>query len=110
MTVKTLICIPWSMMSDAEIADARTRATKRVLTLGGEPVCFDAPKELRSNQNVRDGDTDPFLYILSEMIRLMAGCRAVFMVKEWQHALETRIENSLAVSYGLTVYREEEFE
>ena len=102
---KIMISQPMAGLTDFEIDEARENAVKLLESKGFEIV--DTLFSEFTYKDLSDLDIKHIpLYYLSQSLKYMSKCDAVYFCKGWENARGCEIEHKAAVEYGLECFYE----
>ena len=104
-----MISQPMSGLSNEEITNVQNRAYQK-LRLNGYDVINTLFLDYPSDEWLKasKGIIQPSIFYLSNAVREMSKCDAVYFVKGWKEARGCKIEHEIAKEYGLELIYEEE--
>ena len=106
---RVMISQPMSGLTDDEITQTQNRAYQHLRDIGYDVVntlFLDYPSD--EDLKVSRGIIQPHIFYLSNAVREMSKCDAVYFVKGWKDARGCKIEHEIAREYGLELIYEEE--
>lgn len=106
---RVMISQPMNGLSDEEITLTQNRAYQHLRDIGYDVVNtlfldYPSPEDLKASKGI----IQPRIFYLSNAVREMSKCDAVYFVKGWRDARGCKIEHEIAKEYGLELIYEEE--
>lgn len=103
--MRMMISQPMNGKSEEEIRESRNRAIASLMKLPGTINILNT--DFRSRE-IKEGNIRALpLYYLSESLKSMSTCDAVYFCKGWENARGCKIEHAAAEAYGLSIIEEE---
>lgn len=107
--MKAMLSQPMAGKTDEEIKKTREKAIAALKEKGYEIVNTLFTDEWYSTEKMKErGVVQIPLCFLAKSLTNMSLCHAAYFCKGWENARGCRIEHEAAVSYGLTIFYEEE--
>lgn len=108
MSKKVMISQPMAGKTDEEIVSTREKAIKVLESKGYEVVNTLFTDEWYSNKSlIERGVVQIPLCFLAKSLENMSLCHVAYFCKGWEKARGCRIENEVALAYGLEIIYEE---
>lgn len=104
---KALISQKYEGKSSEDVIKERKQAMEALREQGFEPVFgnfYDEFNEMK-RKNPNPKCQHPELHYLSERLKIMSECSAVYFCKGWEYDYQCRMEHEASLMYGLrTLY------
>ena len=105
--MKAMIIQPMNGLTDEQIEETREQAKKTLESKGYYVMNTLFSWELYSDERLKEfGYKNLGVFYLSESLKVMSMCDAVYCCKGWDQARGCMIEHQTAESYGLDILYE----